>query len=221
MTMFRKNLNELEANQLLSSIGISMAKTVLCISDEEAVKAVEGIGFPVVLKILSPDILHKTEAGCVRIGIEKNEDLIQAFKEVINNAKTYNPNADIKGVIVQEMLPKGLELIFGISKDPQFGHTIMFGMGGIYVEIYQDVALRLVPIDRDEALKMIDETKVSKILRGARGKNYDIDEVVDTLLKLSDLAVNKPEIKEVDINPFILYEDGIKGSGVDALITLE
>ncbi|MGJ0845653.1 acetate--CoA ligase family protein [Tissierella praeacuta] len=219
--MTRRNLNELEANQLLSSIGISMAKTVLCTSSDETLKVAEEIGFPVVLKILSPDILHKTEAGCVKVGIGNNDDLVKGYEEIINNAKNYNPHANIKGVILQKMLPKGLELIFGISKDPQFGYTIMFGMGGIYVEVYQDIALRLVPINKEEALKMIDETKISKILKGARGKQYDINEVVDILLKLSDLVVNRPEIEEVDINPFILYEKGVAGSGADALITLE
>lgn len=197
-----------------------MVETSLCTSVEDAVQKAKEMGFPVVLKILSPDILHKTEAGCVRIGINKIDDLVAAYEQIITNANNYNPNADIKGLIIQKQLPKGLEIIFGVSKDPQFGHTIMFGMGGIYVEVYQDVALRLVPINKEEALEMINETKVAKVLKGARGKNYDINEVVQILIKLSELIVNRPEINEIDINPFILYEDGIKGSGVDALITI-
>jgi acetate---CoA ligase (ADP-forming) subunit beta len=217
----RKTLNEYEANLLLSSVGISMARTELCLDFEAALRAVESIGYPVVLKILSSDILHKTEAGCVRVGITNEEELKAAYDEVLENAKRYNPDARIRGVIVQEMLKKGLEVIFGVSSDPQFYHTIMFGMGGIYVEVFKDVSMRLVPISRLDAEDMISETKLSKILDGARGKNYDKNEVVDILLKISNLVKNHPCISEIDINPFLLYENGKKGAGVDALITLK
>lgn len=154
----------------------------------------------------------------MKVGIINEEELKNAYNEILENAKSYNIHSEIEGVIVQEMLPKGLELIFGINKDPQFGHTIMFGLGGIYVEIFEDIALRLVPIDRGQAYSMILETKVSKVLTGARGKNYNIDEVVDILLKLSKLVQDHKEIEEIDINPFILYENGKLGQGVDALM---
>ena len=216
----RSSLNELEGNRLLSSYGISMAKTLLAKSADEAVEIAEEIGYPLVLKILSPQILHKTEAGCVRVGLADENEVRTAYDEILENAKKYDPNSRIEGIIVQEMVPNGLELIFGINKDPQFGHTIVFGLGGIYVEVFEDIALRLVPISKDDAYAMISETNVSKILAGARGKEYDIDEVVDILMKLSKLVQEHPQIQEVDINPFILYEDGRVGTGVDALITL-
>ncbi|MDW7669354.1 MAG: acetate--CoA ligase family protein [Bacillota bacterium] len=213
-------LNEFDANKDLSKAGISMAKTILCKSKEEVLKAIKEVNFPVVLKILSSDIMHKTEAGCVVVGIENNEDLLEAYDRVINNAKKYNSNANIQGVIVQQMLSKGLEVIFGVKKDEQFGHTVIFGMGGIYVEIYEDVALRILPIDEDQAVEMINETKISKILKGARGQNYNFSEVIDVLLKLSKYVENNPKVEEIDINPYILYDDGSKGGGVDSLITM-
>lgn len=216
----RNSLNELEGNQILTQYGIPMAKTILSRSSMEAIEIADKIGYPIVLKVLSPEILHKTEAGCVRVGLKNQEEIKKAYNEILENAMKYNPNAEIKGVIVQEMMDKGLELIFGIKKDPQFGHTIMFGLGGIYVEIFEDISLRLVPITRAEAYSMIQETKVYKILTGARGKNYNIDEVVEILLKLSNLVQEYKEIEEIDINPFILYENNNLGKGVDALITL-
>lgn len=216
----RKILNELEGNQILSQYGIPMAKTILAKSSEEAIDIAERMGYPIVLKVLSPEILHKTEAGCVRVGLKNQEEIKKAYNEILENAMKYNPNAEIKGVIVQEMMDKGLELIFGIKKDPQFGHTIMFGLGGIYVEIFEDISLRLVPITRDDAYSMVSETKVSKILTGARGKNYNIDEVIEVLMKLSNLVQEYKEIEEIDINPFILYENGRLGKGVDTLITI-
>lgn len=213
-------LNEFDSNKYLHEAGISMAKTMFCKSKEEVLKAAKDANFPIVLKVLSSDIIHKTEAGCVIVGIENNKDLLEAYDKVISNAKKYNSNADIQGVIVQHMLPKGLEVIFGVKKDEQFGHTVIFGMGGIYVEVYEDIALRILPIDQDEAKGMINETKISKILKGARGQNYNLNEVVDVLLKLSKYVDNNPKVVEIDINPYILYDDGSKGGGVDALITI-
>lgn len=216
----RSSLNELEGNRFLSSYGISMAKTFLATSAEEAVEIAEKIDYPIVLKVLSPEILHKTEAGCVKVGLTNKDEIIKAYNQILSNAKKYDPDSIIEGVIVQEMVPEGLELIFGINKDPQFGHTIVFGLGGIYVEVFEDIALRLVPINKEDAYAMIEETKVSKILAGARGKKYNIHEVVDILLTLSKLVQEHEEIQEIDINPFILYEDEKVGKGVDALITL-
>lgn len=216
----RKILNELEGNQILSQYGIPMAKTILAKSSEEAIDIAERMGYPIVLKILSPEILHKTDAGCVRVGLKNRGEVEKAYNEILENAKIYNPDAEIKGVIVQEMMDKGLEVIFGIKKDAQFGHTIIFGLGGIYVEVFEDISIRLVPITRDDAYSMVSETKVSKILTGARGKNYNIDEVIEVLMKLSNLVQEYDDIEEIDINPFILYENGRLGKGVDTLITI-
>jgi succinyl-CoA synthetase beta subunit len=217
----RNALDEYEGNQLLTQYGIPMAETSLCRDLAQALEAAGRTGFPVVMKVLSPDILHKTEAGCVRVGINNEAELQQAYQAVLRNARHYKPDARIRGVIVQEMLIPGLELIFGVKKDPQFGHVVLFGTGGIYVEIIRDVSLRLVPIKVRDALEMIDDTLLSPVFSGARGKNYNKDTVVSVLMALSRLVQEHPVIGEVDINPFILYEDGMISKGVDAVIVLD
>ena len=213
-------LNELKANRLLASAGISMVQTFLCKSEREALENAEEIGFPIALKILSPDIMHKTEAGCVKVDIRNQSELRYAYRIVLNNAKKFQKDAHIEGVIIQKMLRDGLQLIFGISYEAQFGHTIVFGKGGIYVDVYQDLALRLVPITKKDAYNMIDETQISKILLGKRLHKYNLDEAANVLLNLSKLVKEKPEIKEIDINPYIIYEGGIGGAGVDAVVTI-
>lgn len=213
-----KYLNEFEANKLLSSVSIPMAMSRLCKTIDEAKIEAREIGFPVVMKILSPDILHKTEAGCVFIGIKNAEDVEKKYNRILENAKDYKPNAKIDGVLVQEMAPKGLELIIGMKHDPQFGPVIIIGSGGIYVEVYKDVSLRLIPIDRLDAKEMIKETKIYDIIKGARGTKYDLEVLIDSLMKLSKLAFDNKKILEIDINPFFLYEEGEGGKGVDALI---
>jgi acetate---CoA ligase (ADP-forming) subunit beta len=219
-TSGRNSLNEYQASQIMNSTGISMAKSIVCKNFEELISTEENIEYPVVLKILSSDILHKTDAGCVEIGINNKEDLIKAYAKVMDNARKYNPNASIDGILVQEMVKQGLELIIGMKKDPQFGPVVMFGLGGIYVEVFQDISLRLLPIDNYEAVEMIKETKIYKIIDGAREKEYDLDAVVDTLLKISKLVEENEEIEEIDLNPFFLYEKGEGGKAVDALISL-
>jgi succinyl-CoA synthetase beta subunit len=216
----RKTLDEYEGNQLLAQHQIPMAKTVLCQSLDQALAAAGAMGFPVVMKILSPDILHKTEAGCVKVGIKNSEELKQAYQAIMHNALQYKPDAHIRGVIIQEMLEPGLELIFGLKRDPQFGHVILFGTGGIFVETIRDVSLRLVPINITDAYEMIDETMISPVFSGARGKRYNKDTAVSVLMALSQLAVEYPGIEEIDINPFIMYDDGNQSKGVDAVVVL-
>ncbi|HHZ01131.1 MAG TPA: acetyl-CoA synthetase [Tissierellia bacterium] len=216
----RNAMDEYEGNRLLSQYDIPMAETVLCNDVDQALEAAEGMGYPVVMKIVSPDILHKTEAGCVRIGIRDASELREAYETIIQNAQQYKADAEIRGVLVQEMLNPGLELIFGVKKDPQFGHVILFGAGGIYVEIIRDISLRLVPIKVRDAVKMIDETMLSTIFAGARGKKYSKDTVVTILMALSRIVQEHPMIEEIDINPFILYEDGKISKGVDAVVVI-
>ncbi|MHB1393030.1 MAG: acetate--CoA ligase family protein [Clostridia bacterium] len=213
-------LNELDANKLLSSFDIPMAKSFCCKVAEEALLVAEELKFPVVMKILSPDIQHKTEAGCVFIGISSKEQVEKTFELIMKNAKAYNPDAVIDGVLIQEMAEKGLEIIVGMKKDPQFGPVIMAGSGGIYVEVFKDIALRLLPIDRYEAERMLAETKAYQIINGARGKTYDIDKLIDVLLNVSRLIQENDSIEEIDINPFFIYEKGKGGKGVDALIKI-
>jgi len=213
-----KFLNELDANKLLSSFDIPMARSFSCKTDVEALAVAEKLKFPVVMKILSPDIQHKTEAGCVFIGISSKEQVKNTYTKIMKNARAYNSAAVIDGVLIQEMAEKGLEIIVGMKKDPQFGPVIMVGSGGIYVEVFKDIALRLLPIDRYEAERMLAETKVYQILNGARGRTYDMEKLIEVLLGISRLVQENDSIEEIDINPFFVYEKGKGGKGVDALI---
>lgn len=214
-------LNELDANILLSGYEIPMARSFLCQSIEEAAEKAKQLQFPVVMKILSSDILHKTDAGCVFVGVKNEEELKTAFNKILENARAYKSDADIDGVLIQEMADKGLEMIAGMKLDPQFGPTIMVGSGGIYVEVYKDVALRLLPINRPEAEKMLKETNIYKVISGLRGSVFDGEAIIDVLLKLSKLVMENPDIEEIDINPLFVYEKGMGVKGVDALIKMK
>ncbi len=216
-----KFLNELDANKLLSGYEIPMAKSFLCQSTEDAVEKAKQLQFPVVMKILSSDILHKTDAGCVFVGVRNEEELKTAFQKILENAKAYKPDADIDGVLIQEMADNGLEMIVGMKLDPQFGPTIMVGSGGIYVELYKDVALRLLPINRADAEKMLKEVNIYKVISGLRGRVYDGEAIISVLLKVSKLVMENPDIEEIDINPLFVYEKGQGAKGVDALIKMK
>lgn len=214
-------LNELEAKELLSAYGIPMASSQLAKTKEEAGKMAKETGFPVVVKVLSADIQHKTDAGCVFIGVKTQEEAESVFETILEHAHTYNPKAVIDGVLIQEMAPVGLEVIVGMKKDPQFGPVILVGSGGIYVEVFQDVSMRLVPLTPQDAKEMLRETKLYQMIQGARGTVYDEAILVDILLKVSELLRQRPDIEELDINPLFLYEKGKGAKGVDALIRLE
>ncbi|MBM3712053.1 MAG: CoA-binding protein, partial [Actinobacteria bacterium] len=179
---------------------------------DEAKKMAEMMGYPVVLKIDSPDILHKSDIGGIKIGIKNDEELIEAFETIMTNVLRYLPFARINGISIQEMVENKKEVIIGINKDTQFGHMIMFGLGGIYVEILKDVSFRIAPIFRKNAQEMIDEIKSIKLLKGTRGeKPSDIDSIIDVILKISQLVTDFPDIIEMDINPLFVKEEG-KGS---------
>ena len=212
-------LNELDAKKLLSEYGVPMAKSRVATTKEEALRIAAEVEFPIVMKILSADIQHKTEAGCVFLGVEK-EEVEEKFAQIMENARAYKADAAIDGVLIQEMAEDGLEVIVGMKKDPQFGPVIMTGSGGIYVEVFKDIALRLLPIDRKEAVKMIKETKLCQIIKGARGTEYDMDALVESLLRVSELVEDQPSVEEIDINPLFLYEKGRGAKGVDALIKI-
>jgi acyl-CoA synthetase (NDP forming) len=162
------------------------------------------------MKIVSPDIIHKTEAGGIKLGIKNYKEGKKAFREIINSVKNYKPDAKIIGIQIQEMVEKGVEVIIGVNKDAQFGHVIMFGLGGIFVEILKDVSFRVVPLTNRDAENMINEIKTSKILKGYRNiPPCDIDSIKETILKISQLVIDFPEIKEMDINPLIVKEKGV------------
>ena len=218
----RNNLLEEEGYEVLKAYGFSTPKSILGIIEEQCVKAAKEIGYPVVLKIASQDIIHKSDAGGVKVGVKNDDELHAAFKSIMEGAKKYKPDAKIKGVLVQEMVKAAKETILGANQDPTFGPVIMFGLGGIYVEVLKDVVFRVAPIDEREAMNMVESIKTIKLLKGVRGeKPSDLKAIADSLQRLSQLAVDFPEIKEFDINPLLVLEEGRGVRVVDARIILK
>lgn len=212
-------LPELEAHKVCDAYGIKCPPTQLVTNKEECIEVGNRIGYPVVIKIFSKQIIHKSEAGGVVIGIKDKEQLAQAYDNMVNTAKERFPKAVIEGVIVQKMMDKGVETIIGGFKDPQFGPVIMFGMGGIYVEVFKDTAFRLAPIDKEEAKRQIEQTKIYKVLKGVRGqKPCDIESLSETVVNVANLLSSNKEIKEIDLNPVICYPNGCVA--VDSRIVL-
>ncbi|MGA7542880.1 MAG: acetate--CoA ligase family protein [Nitrososphaeraceae archaeon] len=205
----RKNVLEEEGYGVLTSYGFSTPKSILGTTEEECAKAANQIGYPVVMKIASPDIIHKSDAGGVKVGIKSEKELRLAFKEIMNSAKAYKAEARIKGVLVQELITSAKEIILGAKQDQLFGPLVMVGLGGIYVEVLKDVVFRLAPIDEQEAEKMVNSIKAIKLLKGIRGEApSDLAAVVDSLQRLSQLITDFPEIEEFDINPLLVLESG-------------
>ncbi|SHM80267.1 acetyltransferase [Caldanaerovirga acetigignens] len=205
-----RNLLEPEAVQVLEDFGIRMQPFYFAKTEEDAVAGADAIGYPVVLKVVSPQIIHKSDYGGVKLNLYSPEEVRQAYAEIISTVKRKAPDAEIKGVIVTPFMKGGTEVIVGMLRDPQFGPVVMFGLGGVFVEVFKDVSFRVAPFDRDEALKMIAETKAYTILRGARGsQDKDIDALADLLVKIGEIAVSNPEIKEMDLNPVAVFERGL------------
>jgi acetyltransferase len=210
---------EPEAHEILSCYGLPVLPSALVKTADDAVKAADGIGYPVVIKIVSPDILHKTEFGGVRVNVTDADALRREFNGLIGTVSEKKPGADIWGVFVQKMAAKGREFILGMNRDPQFGPLMMFGMGGVMVELLQDVAFRVAPVRELSARTMITEVKSYKLLTGFRGNPPgDEEKVVESLMRLSQLVVDFPEITEVDINPFLVYDQGKGACALDARI---
>ncbi|MEM5801850.1 MAG: acetate--CoA ligase family protein [Candidatus Aenigmatarchaeota archaeon] len=215
----RKNLLEHEAYQVLNFYKIATPKWFLAKSKQEAVNFAEKIGYPVVLKIVSKDIIHKSDVGGVFIDLLNKEAVAKAYDQIMKNVKENAPKAKIEGIIVYEMVQKGKEVIVGGLKDAQFGQIIMFGSGGVLVELLEDVSFRVLPITKKDAEEMFYETKVSRVLKGYRGKLLDVKAVINLILKTAKLLEDNPEIKELDINPVMVLEKG--AYPVDARIILE
>ncbi len=214
-----KFLGEENSLEVLSLYGFSFPRRGLARTPEEAVKIAREIGYPVVLKIVCPQILHKTEVGGVKLNLNSDEEVYEGFLEMTSRIKRVMPQAFIKGVMVYEMVKEGKEVILGVSVDKTFGHLIMFGLGGIYVEVLKDVSFRIAPLTYREAQEMIKEVRGSRILDGVRGEApYDKEAVVDALLRLSQLVKDFPIIKEIDINPFMVQHIGAKA--LDARIII-
>jgi len=216
----RNALLEHEAKQLFAIHGAPVSADLMAQTEDEAVEFAQKIGQEVVLKIVSPDILHKSDAGGVRIKLKTEKEIRTAFKEISKNARKYNPNADIRGMLVSPMANLGVEIIIGTKYDDQFGPVIMYGLGGIMVEIMKDVSFRVLPITRTTARKMIEQTKSFPILNGARG-NPPLDQksIRKLLMLCSEIVEAYPEIEEMDLNPVIVHEKGI--SIVDARVILK
>ena len=213
-------LLEPEAKQVCMDYGIPVTRFKVASSVAEAAQYAVEIGYPVVLKIVSPDVIHKSDAGGVMVNLQTAADVQNAYQKILENVKNYNANAKIVGILVQEMAPQSTETIVGAIKDPQFGQTVMFGLGGIFVEVLKDVSFRIAPITADDAKEMITQLKAYPLLTGFRNTPpADIDALVAILLSVSRLVMENPEIKELDLNPVLAYQKGAKT--VDARIILE
>jgi acetyltransferase len=218
----RKVLLPPESADVARAFGIPAPPCVLAESAEDAVKHAEKMGYPVVMKIVSPDILHKTDIGGVVLNITKPEQVKQAFADIMAKSRKAHPDAKIYGVSVDKMVQKGREMIIGMSRDPQFGPMVMFGLGGIYVNFLKDVAFRIAPMSERDADGMVKETKSYTLLKGIRGEPpADIASLKETILRISQLVTAYPEIAEMDINPILVYNEGSGCQALDVKIALK
>jgi acyl-CoA synthetase (NDP forming) len=207
----KRSLLETEAKELLREYGIPVPDFKLIKSEDEIVGLAKEINFPIVMKIVSPDIIHKTEAGGVKVGIKDEKGAKAAYQDIIYKVKKYKKEAKISGVIAYSMIPQETEIIIGMMKDPCFGPTIMFGLGGIFVEILKDISFRILPLEERDAEEMISEIKGYQILKGIRGETpKDVKSIRDVLMKISQLVMENPEIKEIDLNPVFVFNEGLQ-----------
>ena len=216
----RTLLTELESKQVLHDAGIPTTLGHLATSEEDAVRAADAIGYPVVLKIASPDIVHKSDVGGVQLRLQDAEAVRQAFRAIQQGVAARAPGARIDGIIVQPMAAPGVEVIVGMSKDATFGPVLMFGLGGVLVEVLKDVSFRIVPLCQRDASEMIHDIKGFPLLAGYRGAApADLEALQDILLTLSAFVESAPEVKEIDLNPIYAYARG--AVAVDARVVLE
>ncbi|MFW9786813.1 MAG: acetate--CoA ligase family protein [Candidatus Thorarchaeota archaeon] len=218
---------EHEAKDIMKTYGIPIPAYETASTPDEAVEKSKSIGFPVVLKILSKDILHKSDAGGVKLNLKNEDEVRRAFDDIMENAKKYGQEKGIdvdlsRGVFISDFADMGTEIIVGVTKDPQFGHALMAGLGGIFVEVLRDVSFRLIPFSEVDAREMLTELKAYKILEGVRGEGpRDIDALVKVMLAVSKMIEENPEIIELDCNPTFVYEKGKGAIVVDARILIE
>jgi acetyltransferase len=222
LTEGKTQIGELIGNRLLECYGFKVMPTKLAKTGDEAVQIAEEFSYPVVMKIVSQQILHKSDAGGVMLGLRNSDEVRTAFSAIVERAKRYDPQAVIDGVLVQKTAPRGEEVILGANRYPVFGPLLMFGIGGIFVEVFQDVEFRLAPIGRNEARRMIRSIKGYKLLRGFRGRpETDIETLQKSLVSLSDLVMRHPEIAELDINPLLVHPKGEGATVVDCRVILK
>lgn len=216
----RPALNEIESKDILAEAGIPTAAARLATSHEEAVRLAGEIGYPVVLKVVSEQILHKSDIGGVRLNLADAGAVGAAYDAIVEAARTRQPDATVEGVAVQQMAKPGTEVIVGMTRDPRFGPVLMFGLGGVLVELLQDVSFRLAPLTARDARAMMAEIKAAPILTGYRGSPAaDLDKLSEILIKVGEFALANPEVKEIDLNPIYAYPDG--ALAVDARVILE
>lgn len=218
----RKTIGDTEAQEILTAYGITIPKSAVASTPEEAVTLCREIGYPVVMKIASPDILHKSDVGGIIVGVKSDAEARAAFDTLVQRAKAHVPNAVIWGAQVQEMVTNAREVIIGMNRDPQFGPLVMFGLGGIYVEVLKDVQFRVAPMSRRQAQEMVESIRSYKLLTGVRGQApSDLDAVVDTILRIAQLVTDFPEIAELDINPLLVRDRGHGAVAVDMRLILQ
>jgi acetyltransferase len=218
----KTHIGELEGIELLKYYGFNVLPNALAKTGDEAAAIAQDTGFPVVLKIVSAQILHKSDAGGVVLGLDNPRDVKRAFEDIVSRAAEYNPDAQIDGVLVQKMAPAGSEVILGLNRYPVFGPLLMVGIGGIFVEVFQDVVFRLAPIGRNEARRMIRQIKGYRLFQGFRGRPpADIEIIEKSMVSLSNLATNHPEIVELDINPLLVHPRGEGATAADCRIILK
>ncbi len=219
----RLTIGDAESRQVLQAYGLRIPQSEIADTPDKAVAIASKIGYPVVLKIASPDILHKTDIGGVKVGLQNASDVRDAFELMVYRAQRYIPDARIWGCLVQEMAPSGgLEVLVGMNRDPQFGPLITFGLGGIYVETLRDVTFRVSPISRQEAEEMLSNLRAHALLDGVRGQPpMDKAAIVDSLLRVSQLVQDFPEIIEMDINPLMVYHQGEGALALDMRLVLK
>jgi acetyltransferase len=217
----RVNLLSVEAKEVVQAYGIAVPSNELAQNRTQAVEAAEQIGYPIVMKVVSPQILHKTDIGGVKLNLKSKEEVETAFNEIMRNANLFMPEARVFGIEVQKMAPVGKEMIVGMNRDIRFGPLVMFGLGGIYVNVLRDVSFRLTPISRRTASEMITETKSYALLRGVRGEpSSDIESIIDVILRISQLSSDFKDINEIDINPLFVYERGKGSLALDVKMTI-
>jgi acyl-CoA synthetase (NDP forming) len=215
----RDVLTEAESKQLLAGLGIRTTQMRPAASRDEAVAVSREVGYPCVLKVASPDITHKSDAGGVKVGLAGGDAVAEAYDAIMASCRAAFPEAVIEGVTVQDMAPPGLEVIVGMATDPQFGPVLMFGLGGVWVEVLKDVSFKLAPLTRDDARAAIGEIRAARLLDGFRGSEpVDKAALEDILLRVSEFVSATPEVREMDLNPIFAYPDG--AVAVDARVIL-
>jgi acetyltransferase len=218
----RVELGEVEAREVIAAYSMRLPQSRLASSPDEAAKIATEIGFPVVMKISSPDILHKSDIGGVKVGVADPASARDTYELIEYRARKYSPGARIWGVLVQEMVRKGREILVGVTRDPQFGPLVAVGMGGIYVEVFKDIAFRLAPISECEVSEQLRSIRTYPLLRGVRGEPpADIAMIEETVLRVSQLVTDFPEIVEMDINPLVVHNQGEGAIVLDARIILK